>query len=148
MLPKYLYAFTHDGFGSSTIRVYRQDKYGTILYANINDKYYRYADLAEVPRRVIEIFRTNSHRYWDEKTVIEQETPFWGLKETDSETGITFEEFMNIVLSRIQNSSYENGIFYVIVYTATGTKKMKIPNSTLKQLARSNKYFGNAYWMA
>lgn len=146
----YLYAFSSADFDDSKTYVYRQDKDGTILKAEINDLYYHYVDLAEVPRRVMEVFRTCSKLRWEPRETISEQVPFWGIPESNSDTGISFEAFKDIVLSRIPNSSYdkESGFFMVKVITATGSRLIRIPNATLKKLAQHNKYFEQTYWMA
>lgn len=147
---KYIYAFSSNGFDDSNIHIYRQDESGTVLYAKLGDDHYHYADLAELPRRVIETFNTVSQKQWGEATKVENQLPVWAIAENNNDTGITFEEFVNIVLEKIPNSYYNNSTsqFYVTQLTPSGKKEIRIPSKTLKHLAQYNKYFESAYWMA
>ena len=148
---KYIYAYYSPDLDDQYTYIYRMDEDGNIVFAEINDDQYTYADLAEIPRRVMETFSTVAKRRDEGISTERNSPPSWSLPTSDSDEGITLEEFIELVLTKIPNSSFDNtnGRFFVSVVTASGYKQISIPNRTLKLLAQNNKFFDTSYyWMA
>lgn len=144
---KYLFAAWGDG---ENTYIYRLDKKGTILRASITDQEYHYPDRAEIPERVIREFAEGSILFWGEATTTTAKTLSWNVPENVSDTGITDQEFIDMVLAKWPNTRFntETHRLEIRVTLGDGTQKyVNIPNSALKFLANRNRYYGNAYWM-
>ncbi len=144
---KYLFAGWGDG---TNTYIFRLDKKGTILRAGVKDTSYHYIDRAEVPERVMKEFAENSVRFWNEPEAIPEETVSWNVQENVADTGITDQEFIDLVLEKWPNTRL-NTITHkleTLVTLGDGTKRYApLPNAALKFLANRNRYYGDAYWM-
>lgn len=143
------FLFSAWGDGTNTY-IYRLDKKGTILRAKVTDSEYHYPDRAEIPERVIREFAENSSRFWGEATTIPKQSLSWNIPENASDTGITDQEFINLVIEKWPNTRYnkETHRLETSVELGDGTRTyVNLPNSALKFLANRNRYYGNAYWM-
>lgn len=144
---KYLFAGSGDG---ENTYIYRLDRKGNILRANITDQEYHYFDRAELPNRVIREFAEGSLRFWGESSTVTPKPLSWNIPENASDTGITDQEFIDLVLEKWPNTRFNTETHHleIEITLGDGTKKyVRIPNSALKFLANRNRYYGNAYWM-
>lgn len=144
---KYLFAAWGDG---ENTYIYRLDKKGTILRAKITDTEYHYPDRADIPKRVIDEFAEHSVRFWGESTNTTRKTASWSIPENAADTGITDQEFIDLVIERWPNIRFNTDTHRLetSIEFGDGTRKyITIPNSALKFIANRNRYYGNAYWM-
>lgn len=145
---KYLYAFCGEDFDDENTYIYRLDKNNIILKASVNDKSYKYVDPAEVPVVIWSQFAEAAKRKWTTIEYNEQEPVCWSIPENDADTGISFEEFRDIVLERCPGSSYDDdtATFKQKVITPTGYITIDMPRSILKNIAEHNKFITISPW--
>jgi hypothetical protein len=144
---KYLFSAYGDG---TNIYIYRMDKNGTILRAKHNATEYNYVDVSDIPRRVIKEFTENYNRCWVEPDPIVEQSLSWNIQENDADTGISDEEFVNLIIEKCPGSRFnsEKHCFEILAKLGDGSRKyIRFPNSRLKYMANRNRYFGNASFM-
>lgn len=145
MSDNYIYTFYGDG---TTTWIYRCSESGDIVRAKSTDTHYSYFDLSEMPKRVICEFRDASKRKWSMDPYPEPELSTQEIPTNDDDTGITDEEFKELVLSRYANVIFEDSKFKMLVEHQDRSKSyLDMPLSLLKSIAKKNRYFGNAIWM-
>ncbi len=145
--PSYL--FTAWGDGTNTY-IYRINKKGVILRANINEDHYHYIDLAEVPPRIIKEFKDGASRFWVDPVVISTKELSWNIQENEADTGLTDQEFIDLVIEKWPNTRFNSDTHKLetkIIMGDNTEKYVDIPKSSLKYFADRNKYYGNGYWM-
>jgi len=144
---KYLFAAWGDGVNTYIFRI---DQKGTILRANINDDHYHCIDLSEIPSRIVKEFKENASRFWANQSVYTNKPLSWNISENIVDTGITDQEFMDLVIERWPNTRFNPDTHKLetkIILGDNTEKYVDIPKSTLKFLADRNRYFGDGYWM-
>lgn len=144
---KYLFSAYGDG---TDIYIYRMDKNGIILRAKHDAIEYNSVNVAEIPRRVIKEFTENYNRYWVEPDPIVEPTLSWNIQENDDDTGITDEEFVDLIIAKCPGSRFntDKHCFEILAESGDGSRKyIRFPNSRLKYMANRNRYFGNASFM-
>ena len=140
---KYLFSGWGDG---TNYYIFRMDKEGTILRADIDGTVYYPIALSDVPQPVIVNFMNSSRMLWQEHPRDPDVTPSWGRQENADDTGLTDDEFIDLILERIPGAKFENGKFYIKTEVNKVWIYRKMPDYTLRQFAKNNKYFGNTYF--